>query len=83
MSYPQGCSDRGLGPGRKAIGNGGALNKQVPRGGRCFGGLPGRDRDEPRRPGSSFRVSVARPPAGAGWLHEVKHGGYRVVGQFE
>ena len=26
MSYPQGCSDRGLGPGRKAIGNGGALN---------------------------------------------------------
>ena len=33
MSYPQGCSDRGLGPGRKAIGNGGALNKQVPRGG--------------------------------------------------
>jgi hypothetical protein len=25
MSYPQGCSDRGLGPGRKAIGNGGAL----------------------------------------------------------
>ena len=32
MSYPQGCSDRGLGPGRKAIGNGGALNKQVPRG---------------------------------------------------
>jgi hypothetical protein len=43
MSYPQGCSDRGLGPGRKAIGNGGALNKQVPRGGRCFGGLPGRN----------------------------------------
>jgi bifunctional non-homologous end joining protein LigD len=23
---------------------------------------------------------VARPPAGAGWLHEVKHGGYRIVG---
>jgi ATP-dependent DNA ligase len=38
--------------------------------------------DEARRPASSAPcepVLVERPPAASGWLHEVKHDGFRVL----
>jgi pimeloyl-ACP methyl ester carboxylesterase len=80
MSYPQGCSDRGLGPGKKAIGNGGALNKQVPRGGlRSWGTSIGFRTtttvpDLCRGPHSFLAQKFPTPPASAGVIFDGDEG---------
>ncbi|HEX6202484.1 MAG TPA: non-homologous end-joining DNA ligase, partial [Thermoanaerobaculia bacterium] len=49
------------------------------------GSLPGARRAKlPKQPPApQLATLTARPPAGDGWLHEIKHDGYRVVARLE